>query len=245
MADTFTAHYNFTKPQVGASASTWGDKLNTDFDQIDAQIFNNLALCLLKAGGTMSGTLNSLDILPADNSNRKIGSASFVYSDVFAQNWDCYSPGSPPVLLFNLLGATGGLTMKCSADTQGFQLNDSTNTVRFKVSALGNIQAVSAQFSGIVTAQDFSATSDERYKENIAVVEDALTKLLALRGVTFNWAERPGIPSAGVIAQDVMKVLPSAVQGDAMLTVAYNQLWALAIEAIRSLTDRVHALEQK
>ena len=244
MADTFTTHFNWTKPQVGASASTWGDKLNTDLDEIDQDLFDGLAGKLGLGGGSMNGVINSVDILPKDNSNRKLGSAAFVYSDVFAQNWDCYAPGTPPTLLFNMLGTVNGCTMKVTADTQAFQINNVANAAAIKFTANGNIQAATAQFTGIVQAQDFSALSDERYKENIAQVEDALTKLLALRGVTFNWAERPSDPSAGVIAQDVQKVLPSAViDSGNMLSVNYNQLWAIAIEAIRVLTERVTALE--
>ncbi len=92
-----------------------------------------------------------------------------------------------------------------------------------------------------VIAMATSLPSDERLKENIQVVDGALDKVCALRGVTFEW-KKDGKKSAGLIAQELEKVLPSAVKersrldsDEEMKTVDYNQLTALFIESIKEL----------
>jgi hypothetical protein len=101
----------------------------------------------------------------------------------------------------------------------------------------GNINS-----SGIVTAQDFDALSDQNYKENITTVNNALLKVEQLRGVKFDWKES-GTPSYGVIAQELEQVLPELVHGNDPKTVNYNGIIGVLIEAIKELKAEVEELK--
>ena len=60
MGDTFTTNLHLTKPDVGASDDTWGIKLNTNFDMLDAAI---------AAAGSGSGSGNVTGPASAVDSN--------------------------------------------------------------------------------------------------------------------------------------------------------------------------------
>ena len=101
----------------------------------------------------------------------------------------------------------------------------------------GNINS-----SGIVTATDFDALSDINYKENVNTVNNALLKVDQLRGVKFDWKES-GLPSYGVIAQELEEVLPELVHGNNPKTVNYNGIIGVLIEAIKELKAEVEELK--
>ena len=118
------------------------------------------------------------------------------------------------------------------------------------------------------TNQITSYYSDERLKEDIVEIQDALEKVMSLRGVTYkpnSIAESLGYKKqneVGVIAQDVERVLPEAVKPapfDIMLfenteisksgqnykTVQYEKIVPLLIEAIKELNKEVKQLKGK
>ena len=98
--------------------------------------------------------------------------------------------------------------------------------------------------------------SDERLKTDIVKIDGALDKVAQLNGYTFTYTA-DGKKSAGVIAQEVQKVLPSAIVESKLplkmgeddeteyMTVQYDQLMGLMIEAIKELKAEVAELKGK
>ena len=115
------------------------------------------------------------------------------------------------------------------------------------------------QFDGtdLTVGGDITAfASDERLKTNIKPLENALEKVLSLSGFTYNFNEigeslgfNKEITHVGVSAQQIQAVLPEAVApapaNNDYLTVKYEKIVPLLIEAIKELADKVEKLEQK
>ena len=100
--------------------------------------------------------------------------------------------------------------------------------------------------------------SDARLKDNVQPITSALSKILALQGVTFewnHWEQKRTYPGTqiGFIAQEVEKVVPEVVidstiddnDGNRMEVkgVKYENLVALLVEAIKEQNTRIEYLE--
>lgn len=95
--------------------------------------------------------------------------------------------------------------------------------------------------TGTVYAPAFQISSDIRLKSNLEKIDSALEKVSQLTAYTYM---KQGVEhrQAGVIAQDVEKVLPEAVSenDEGYKTVDYSALTALLINAVNELRSEIH-----
>ena len=90
--------------------------------------------------------------------------------------------------------------------------------------------------------------SDERLKDNITLIPEALAKLTSMRGCTF-YRNDLKKEMAGIIAQDLQAVLPQGVSvfesEQQLLSVDPMAVIALLVEATKELTTKVADLEAR
>lgn len=93
-------------------------------------------------------------------------------------------------------------------------------------------------------------TSDVRLKENITTIPNALEKVIALRGVYFDFKDMEGVYNTlpknrqvGFIAQEVEPILPEVVTtgSDGMKMLGYGSINALLTEAIKEQQKQIEA----
>ena len=160
-------------------------------------------------------------------------------------------------------GATDIGILQASSDSGSYVgfLDNATSTIP-KIGAVGNKLILDAsQYVGIKRtdpsyALDVSGTiratgnviaySDARVKENVETIPNALDKVKAMRGVNYNKIGEDK-REVGVIAQEVLEVLPEVVHQDeqGMYSVAYGNIVGVLVEAIKELTKEVEDLKKQ
>ena len=162
----------------------------------------------------------------------------------------------------NLLTVSSG-SVNAAGDSNNFGNTSLDATTVESLSVTNNTQSTSNTTGAIICtggagiARDLNvggditafATSDERLKDNIEAIPNALLKMKRISGNTFDWNEESGKEGSecGVIAQEIESLgLPGLVEtrDNGYKTVRYEKLVPLLIEAIKELTERVQELEK-
>lgn len=229
---------------------------------------------LLGGGAGFPTTGVGLEIVPA-------GDGGINYLQAYNRNnstWQTLNIGGSTITL-----NTGG-SERSRIDSSGRLLVGTTTSIANGILAVKNSGAEACSFQGgsnnyIVTFHNTSGTligsitgstgsttsyntsSDYRLKENIQPITDALTKVAALKPVTYTW-KADGSDGQGFIAHELAEVCPDAVSGEkdavnedgsikaqgidtsflvATLTAAIQEQQAI----IESLKTRIEALENK
>jgi len=153
------------------------------------------------------------------------------------------------------ISSSPGTTVNSNANNRVITGSGTANTLNgeanmtFDGSTLAVTGAITA--TGNVTA---AFSSDLRLKENLEKIDNALEKVDNLNGYTFNWNEKADFiftprnkREAGVIAQEVEKVMPEVVvdRVDGYKAVYYEKLVPILIESIKELKARIEELESK
>lgn len=108
-----------------------------------------------------------------------------------------------------------------------------------KVPALfvGNYENI----KGLICEDDIAAYSDEKLKTDIKPISNSLQKVLQLNGVNYKKKDDLSKICMGVIAQNVEEQCPEVVYThNGTKTVAYSNLIALLIEAIKELNEKIN-----
>jgi len=94
--------------------------------------------------------------------------------------------------------------------------------------------------TGTLNATEFNSLSDVSVKTNINEIGNGLDVINAIAGVEFDWKDNSN-HSAGVVAQDLERVLPHLVStsSDGMKSVNYAGLTAYLLSAVKELSTKI------
>jgi len=146
----------------------------------------------------------------------------------------------------------GGLALLDGTKGYSVYVADSGNDFFIR----GHVSKTSAGAGGVKLnnrATSWTSASDERDKENLIPITQAVDKIKTLRAVTGNYTWDRDTSCSFLIAQDVQQVLPEAVSvmnkqaatEDQRLGLAYSQVIPLLTSALQEAITKIETLEQR
>lgn len=264
----------------GSGVLGWVDQSSggaSSIDDLSDAVYNSTALSLFLGANAGAAVTNSAsgNVAVGVNAGDSITSAN--YNVLLGYNaGNAITTGSNNIVIggqaYNASSSNGSNNILIGHNAEA--TSTSTNNEMTIGSASGdglinNVRIPGVDFTMNTTALHYGAeiradgdvvayySSDERLKENIEIIPNALSKVQQIRGVTFDWTdeylEKQGGEDdyfhrkhdSGVIAQDVERVLPELVaeRPDGTKAVRYEKLVAVLIEAVKELKQEIEELK--
>jgi hypothetical protein len=112
--------------------------------------------------------------------------------------------------------------------------------------------AFALDVDGYTRSSGYYSLSDARLKKDIQPIENALSLIRELNGVTYNWKKNDALelgnmPQVGFLAQELKEVIPEAVIEDegGYYTVNYNTIIPVLTEALKEQDAKILEMEEK
>ena len=213
----------------------------TDYAQ-RFSVQGNLFVWQQAVTGTAGGTISYTNTMTLDASGCLfVGGTSSVNSQykIQVQNANAViyrTDGSRCILSFQQTGGTAqtwNTQLKTDSSQNWYMIANPSETVGVYMTP---------------SASGWNNLSDERAKENWVELTNALENVNTLRAGTHSWVKDKTLPrDVGLIAQDILKVLPEAVDTSDPdnFGVRYTHVIPILVKAIQELSAQVTALQTK
>ena len=150
--------------------------------------------------------------------------------------------------------ASGTLSWATNTVSISDEITNATRYLSFAAATSGTASTIyvsSGKFTvnpstGVLTTVSITESSSIALKENVAPIENALDSIMRLVGVTYDRRDGSKKDEAGLIAEEVDKILPNLVTKDQQGNpdaIHYTKLTAYLIEAVKSLKAEINSLK--
>lgn len=238
-------------PQTDRAGLTWGIGVDPASGDLCTHRYNNgnwAALpVIIKGDGTLHAVSGLKTSIINCNGNAAIdGSLAVIQSIDVRGGYMSLTSQSNTLLEFHTPGRTAAMIYKGPEGNMRFVTSNGSggeSFLRMQLDTGGNMSV-----AGAVWATSFNPGSDRRIKSNIVVLENCLEKNAKIIPCSYN---KRGLPDdkreVGVIAQDVMEVLPDAVSEgpDGFYGVNYASVTSLNTGAINELHEMIKDLQEE